>query len=444
MKKVMVFLYGLLMGAFLTTMQMNTVDVEALVDSALASKLEAIEVISFDADSNEIVISLSETTEAEVDETIIATDLTEETMETLSEELTVLTNHTKSLYHTNVNEALKNAYLTKEDSEAVEDELSLDEVPSTISENIVSNNSVSENIEFDEVVMDKPTVEQVDFEQPVSEETTEEKVILPGGGFDSLEEIKESLDKTEEEIVSQAVQPLLATNPTHVHYTNDLKIWIEKVETGSQCYFWVEIDNNPVVSPIKRALANGLETVPTMAVRQNAILAINASGYYSSNGEVMGTTLANGSYYENTWTNASPMVIGQDNRSAWTANRLFVTDIIAQGGATTVTFGPTLVEGGHSLSINASGIGSPTGRHPRTVVGRTNAGRWFFLIVDGRTSGAAGMTLYEVQDLLSSKGISYAYNLDGGGSTTLYFDGKVLNQPTDGSPRRVPDMLYFN
>ena len=458
MKKMMLFVFGLLMGVMITTtVERKPVDVEAL------------ETVSMEAESHEGIVSLNSTTK----EPTITMNLTEESVEALIERFAISANPTKSFYQTDVNDVLKAAYLTKKDLEEVAGDLSVDQKDSNPSMEIEGSNeptstpskgdgkkpvveTTEEVVKPENVVMDKPiveqsTVNQTMLDQTVVEESTSdsEKVLLPGGGFDSIEEIKEPLGSkgeasTNDEVMCNQVKPQLVQNPQYTHSTNDLNIWIEKVETGSQRYFWVEIDNNSSVSPIKRALANGLETVPTMAARQNAIIAINASGHYGETGKVMGTTLANGSYAENNWTNASPMVIGQDNKSAWTANRLAVTDIIDQGGATTLTFGPTLVDKGQVLSINASGIGSPTGRHPRTVIGRTNEGRWFFLIVDGRTPGAEGMTLYEVQNLLSNKGISYAYNLDGGGSTTLYFKGDVLNQPSDGSPRRVSDMVYFN
>ena len=394
MKKMMLFVFGLMLGVLLpTVIKTNTVDVEAVVESAVSAKLEELGATPFTTESNEILISLNSATEEPVIEEVGPRD------------------------------GLQPEHL--EESEVLDD---------SIVEEGEENLTVSE----DAILSSEESVpEVVVTNSPLNEVSTSTN--------------DESTTSKEDEILSEVVststsgvQPLLVQNPTQTYLSEDLNIWIEKVQTNSQRYFWVEIENHSAISPLKRALANGLEPVSTIAARQNAILAINASGYYSHSGEVMGTTLANGSYAENTWTNASPMVIGQDDHSVWTANRLSVTELVAQGGASTFTFGPTLVEKGQTLAINTSGIGSPTGRHPRTVIGRTNAGRWFFLIVDGRTAGASGMTLYEIQDLLTSKGISYAYNLDGGVSTTLYFRGEVLNTPSDGAQRCVPDIAYFN
>ena len=65
------------------------------------------------------------------------------------------------------------------------------------------------------------------------------------------------------------------------------------------------------------------------------------------------------------------------------------------------------------------------------------------VIVEGRMEGADGMTLNELQQIFLNLGCKTAYNLDGGGSTSLYFQGKLINTPSDGSERSVVDMIYF-
>lgn len=71
-------------------------------------------------------------------------------------------------------------------------------------------------------------------------------------------------------------------------------------------------------------------------------------------------------------------------------------------------------------------------RHPRTVVGSLEDGRILFLVVDGRRPGhSVGMTIEELVEELRTYRVSSALNLDGGGSTTFYLEGKVLNLPSD-------------
>ena len=68
------------------------------------------------------------------------------------------------------------------------------------------------------------------------------------------------------------------------------------------------------------------------------------------------------------------------------------------------------------------------------------------VVSDGRTGDNEGLSLYELAQVLVDNGATFAYNLDGGGSTTLYFDGKVVNNPTSGNiggERSVSDIVYF-
>lgn len=84
-----------------------------------------------------------------------------------------------------------------------------------------------------------------------------------------------------------------------------------------------------------------------------------------------------------------------------------------------------------------------TARHPRTAVGLSQDGRTLVLaVVDGRRTGASGMTCGELAALLRGLGAYHAMNLDGGGSSTMYVQGQgVVNQPSDGSERTVGNHL---
>ena len=82
-------------------------------------------------------------------------------------------------------------------------------------------------------------------------------------------------------------------------------------------------------------------------------------------------------------------------------------------------------------------------RHPRTAVAKLKDGRVLFVTVDGRQSGVSvGMTLAELADYLLSLGAVEAINLDGGGSTTMVLDGRVVNKPSDtNGERKVGDAI---
>jgi hypothetical protein len=83
-------------------------------------------------------------------------------------------------------------------------------------------------------------------------------------------------------------------------------------------------------------------------------------------------------------------------------------------------------------------------RHPRTAIGFSQDSTKLYLVaVDGRQKHSAGMTLYELADLLLKIGAYYGLNLDGGGSTTMVIKDSVVNSPSDGTERAVSNGLLF-
>ena len=81
-------------------------------------------------------------------------------------------------------------------------------------------------------------------------------------------------------------------------------------------------------------------------------------------------------------------------------------------------------------------------RHPRTAVGQLGNGRIILVAADGRgRGGSLGLTNWDMARTMASLGAVTAMGFDGGGSTTLSFDGRVLNRPSGGAPRAVADSL---
>ncbi len=81
-------------------------------------------------------------------------------------------------------------------------------------------------------------------------------------------------------------------------------------------------------------------------------------------------------------------------------------------------------------------------RHPRTAVARLKDGKFLMITVDGRTESSGGIGLQDLAEYLLSLGAVDAMNLDGGGSTTMFVDGKVVNHPSDKEgERKVSDAI---
>ena len=85
--------------------------------------------------------------------------------------------------------------------------------------------------------------------------------------------------------------------------------------------------------------------------------------------------------------------------------------------------------------------------NPRTAIGIIDENHYVFVVSDGRTSESEGLSLYELAEFMESLGVTTAYNLDGGGSSTMYFNGTVVNNPTTSgktiSERSVSDIVYI-
>lgn len=107
--------------------------------------------------------------------------------------------------------------------------------------------------------------------------------------------------------------------------------------------------------------------------------------------------------------------------------------------------GPTLVKNGE-IYVTADAEQFPpdirVGRAPRSAVGITQYGDYIFAVVDGRQAHSKGCTLKEWAHILKyTFGAVEAINLDGGGSSELFFKGNLINKPSDGQERPVGDAL---
>ena len=112
--------------------------------------------------------------------------------------------------------------------------------------------------------------------------------------------------------------------------------------------------------------------------------------------------------------------------------------------------GPALISNGNIIVDEAAeqeGIGRNfvETRHPRTAIGfNSDQTKLYMVVADGRSDESDGMSLNELADFMLSIGADHAVNLDGGGSTTMLWDGNVINQPSDGSERAIANGLLIH
>lgn len=234
------------------------------------------------------------------------------------------------------------------------------------------------------------------------------------------------------------------------HYeTSTLKVSVEEKDAGYTRY-WVCHVETFSTRQLCSALCGGTYGNPRRTVSQeladhNGVIGVNGSGFsYGSGIPAPGKTMIkDGKIYNDVYSNGNIFCVTQDGGMFTAAAGMTTEDMLNRGVKDTYCFGPTLVENGKAAEI--SGQFRQTSRYQRTAVGMVSPGDYYLVAVDGKGAGGSqGMTYQELQQVFVDLGCDYAYHLDGGGSTTLVFKGRVLNMLTDnGKERPCGDILYF-
>lgn len=206
------------------------------------------------------------------------------------------------------------------------------------------------------------------------------------------------------------------------------------------------------ISLLKTALAgntyarNLTETTSVQAANKGAILAINGD-YYGA--QERGYVLRNGVLYRaSAQSGTDALVIGADgNFRIITEGETSADTLVREGAWQVLTFGPALINGGQVTVSSSDEVGRAMTSNPRTAIGQISEGHYLLVVSDGRTKESAGLSLRQLAELMQSLGAQVAYNLDGGGSSTMVFQGRVVNNPTTNGrsirERSVSDIVYI-
>ncbi|CAH0117835.1 MULTISPECIES: phosphodiester glycosidase family protein [unclassified Paenibacillus] len=192
----------------------------------------------------------------------------------------------------------------------------------------------------------------------------------------------------------------------------------------------------------------GAETTLQAVKRYGAAAGINAGGFADGKGNryPLSTTVLNGKYinggFEASYKDLSFVGLNEQGKliGGKFQSQQQLDKLKPSFGA---TFVPVLLKNGVKLAIPDKWKSSPK-RAPRTVIGNYKDDQLLIIVADGYDEkGKSGATLEELQNKLSNLGVIDAYNLDGGGSSTLIFNGKIVNKPSDGKLRPVPTHFLF-
>ena len=113
-----------------------------------------------------------------------------------------------------------------------------------------------------------------------------------------------------------------------------------------------------------------------------------------------------------------------------TEEEITAEELLEQGAKEILSFGPALIENGTISVTEEDEVGKAMASNPRTAIGIIDDLHYVFVVSDGRTEESEGLSLLELAEFMDSIGVETAYNLDGGGSSTMYFNGAVVNNPT--------------
>lgn len=244
-----------------------------------------------------------------------------------------------------------------------------------------------------------------------------------------------------------------ATVNTATAYEDDTKaISIETYERNSTQIHVATVTIKGDAS-IKTALAdetygrNVKAKTSTTAQSVNAVLAVNGdyygardAGYVIRNGQLLRSDSQD--------ANQEDLVIYQDGSfEIIREGDITAQELLNKGAVQVLSFGPALIENSQVAVDSADEVGKAMASNPRTAIGIIDDKHYVLVVSDGRTDESKGLSLKELADFMKELKVTTAYNLDGGGSSTMYFNGQIINKPTTNGhnieEREVSDIVYL-
>lgn len=249
-----------------------------------------------------------------------------------------------------------------------------------------------------------------------------------------------------------------ATITGTTYTSDDATISISTVVTGSgdsQVTYYVADVVLSDATVLRSAFANNefgtniIEATSDIAADNDAVFAINGD-YYGFRDT--GIEIRNGVIYRDEGTRQGLAFYRDGHVEVYDETTTDAQTLVDAGVWNTLSFGPAIVEDGAiAADITDYEVDTNVGNHsiqgdqPRTLIGVIDDNHLVFVVVDGRSEGySAGVDLEEAAQIMLDLGCTTAYNLDGGGSSTMVFNGSVVNNPLgNGTERGTSDILYI-
>ncbi|MBQ3075593.1 MAG: phosphodiester glycosidase family protein [Clostridia bacterium] len=180
------------------------------------------------------------------------------------------------------------------------------------------------------------------------------------------------------------------------------------------------------------------DSVLNMARENDALLAV--SGDYFGIRQ-RGIVIRNGEIYRKTKAHQICVLYYDGTMETYSFSEFDVEKAIAGGAWQAWDFGPALLDrDGKAIEKFETGI---SGENPRIGIGYYEPGHYCLVAIDGRQSHSRGMTLAEMSALFEKLGCQRAYNLDGGHSAVMTYEGALFSSPSKGEGRDISDIIYL-
>lgn len=270
------------------------------------------------------------------------------------------------------------------------------------------------------------------------------------GTYDIDGELADENKTDEKDELSQQENTVTDAEITDHSYEDDnIKINISTIRAYESNVYIADIEVSEV-SYLKTALADDVfgrnikDTTSEIAEDHQAIFAINGDFYGFRD---YGYVLRNGVLYRDVAGDVEALLIDKDGDfSILEESEVNLSNLDGSSLWQILSFGPTLVNDGEVVVDSNTEVSRSMSSNPRTAIGEISPLHYIIVVSDGRTEESAGLSLLELAQVFADQGCVTAYNLDGGGSSTMYFNGEVVNVPTDGrtmKEREVSDIVYI-
>lgn len=223
------------------------------------------------------------------------------------------------------------------------------------------------------------------------------------------------------------------------YYQNSTKIYVADVRLTSAEYLQTAFADDTYGKNVTAATSD-------IAAAHGAVFAVNGDFYGARES---GYVIRNGVVYRDFGISSTDVlcIYADGHFEITNSGEADAQALVDAGVWQAFSFGPGLVENGSVTVDEQTEVGRAMASNPRTAIGEIDPLHYVFVVSDGRTSESAGLTLYQLANFMQNLGVSTAYNLDGGGSSTMYFQGQVVNNPTTGGSRikerSVSDIVYI-